>query len=69
MADIDTIITRLEGMGIDYERLTKCLDSKDNWGDLVHSFEYLTVLGVVREAWNDIERDKHNREIRTGRAS
>lgn len=68
MADND-IIARCEQMGVDHERLAACLDAKDNWGDLVHSFEYLTVLGVVREAMHDAERATRNHEIRTGRAS
>ncbi len=45
-----SIIERCEALGIDFERLDKALDSHDNWGHMVHSFEYLTVLGIVRDA-------------------
>lgn len=41
------IIAKCEAMGIDYERLNACMNQKDNWGDMIHSFEYLTVLGAV----------------------
>lgn len=44
------IIERIKAQGIDYKRLKSCLDGHDNWGKLVHSFEYLTVLGVVCDA-------------------
>lgn len=45
------IIDRCKELGIDYERLRGVLGSgKDNWGYMVHSFEYLTVLGVVLDA-------------------
>jgi hypothetical protein len=45
-----TIIERIKTLGIDADRLKDALDSRDNWGALVHSFEYLTVLGVVCDA-------------------
>lgn len=44
------IIEAIKSYGIDYERLKAALDTKDNWGALVHSFEYLTVLGIVETA-------------------
>lgn len=44
---------RLHELGIDHDRLKACLDTKDNWGALVHSFEYLTVLGVVEQAMRE----------------
>lgn len=44
------ILDRIEEYGVNYERLHKALDSKEPWGKLVHSFEYLTVLGVVEDA-------------------
>jgi hypothetical protein len=45
-----TIIERIEALGVDADRLKTCLDSRDNWGGMVHAFEYLTVLGVVCDA-------------------
>lgn len=44
------IIEKCEKFGVDYDRLKAALDQNDNWGALVHSFEYLTVLGVVEDA-------------------
>jgi hypothetical protein len=49
------IIARCEAYGINYERLKACLDQHDNWGDMVHSFEYLTVLGIVEDAMKERE--------------
>lgn len=46
----EDIIERIKAAGIDADRLKAALDSKDNWGALVYSFEYLTVLGVVCDA-------------------
>lgn len=43
-----TATHRLKEAGIDLERLTKVLDSKDNWGHLVHAYEVLTILGAVQ---------------------
>lgn len=48
-----SIIQRCEALGVDLERLSACLASKDNWGHLVHSFVYLTVLGAVEEAMKE----------------
>lgn len=53
MFDDLSIIERIEALGIDADRLKGCLDSRDNWGALVHSFEYLTVLGVVCDAMQE----------------
>jgi hypothetical protein len=50
MSSDQTIIKRIKTLGIDADRLKDALDSRDNWGALVHSFEYLTVLGVVCDA-------------------
>lgn len=50
VSDDNTIIERCKAHGIDRKRLTAALDSNDNWGALVHSFEYLTVLGIVADA-------------------
>lgn len=52
------IVARCEELGVDYARLHACLDYKDAWGKLVHSFEYLTVLGVVEQAMAEREREK-----------
>ena len=46
----DAIIERIKELGVDAKRLKGALDGHDNWGSLVHSFEYLTVLGVVCDA-------------------
>ena len=43
------IIDRIKGFGIDADRLHAAMEYKDNWGSMIHSFEYLTVLGVVEE--------------------
>jgi hypothetical protein len=44
------IIDRVKALGVDAKRLKDALDSRDNWGALVHSFEYLTALGVLCDA-------------------
>lgn len=56
------IIARCAELGVDKERLRQALDQGDNWGDMIHAFEYLTVLGVVadamtnpREGWVEVE--------------
>ena len=51
----DNIVERCNAQGIDYERLSSALDSHDQWGQLVHSFVYLTVLGIVADAMRDAE--------------
>ena len=43
---------KLEELGIDQDRLSEVLTSKDNFGLLVHAFETVTVLGVVLDAWS-----------------
>lgn len=48
---MEDLYAKLEEHGITKARLKKALDSKDNWGALVHSFEYLTVLGAVETMW------------------
>lgn len=56
--DHQTILDKLRNLGVDGPRLKKCLDSKDNWGGMVHAFEYLTVCGVVEAAFaNETEQD------------
>jgi len=51
----DKIIRSIKAFGVDYKRLNEALNSNDNWGHLVHSFEYLTVLGVVEDAMREEE--------------
>jgi len=46
-----SIIAMIEELGIDYDRFHAVMEYKDDWGHLVHSFEYLAVLAVVEEAW------------------
>jgi hypothetical protein len=45
-----SIIEKIKTFGVDYPRLHNALEQKDNWGALVNSFVYLTVLGVVEDA-------------------
>jgi hypothetical protein len=45
------VYDRLAELGIDRDRLARALDSKEDWGNMVHAFEYLTVLGVVLTNW------------------
>lgn len=54
---MDELIQRLEGYGVTYERLKSALDSKDNWGSMVHSFEYITVLSTVETLWRKDRRE------------
>jgi hypothetical protein len=56
MPNDKTIIERIKTLGVDADRLKSALDGHDNWGSLVHSFVYLTVLGVVCDAM--IEEEK-----------
>lgn len=51
------IIDRIKDFGIDADRLHKVMEQRDNWGSMISSFEYLTVLGVVEE-----EMMKHAQE-------
>lgn len=51
-----SIIAKCLAHGIDLHRLETCLSSRDNWGNMVHSFEYLTVLEAVRDAMKDASR-------------
>jgi hypothetical protein len=44
------IIEAIQKLGVDAQRLKACLDGHDNWGKMVHAFEYLTVCGVVCDA-------------------
>lgn len=37
--------------GVDRQRLKTALDSKDNWGRMVHAFEYLTACSAVLASW------------------
>lgn len=49
------ILTKCREAGIDATRLRKALDAKDNWGGMIHAFEYLTVLGIVADAFKNEE--------------
>jgi hypothetical protein len=53
-----SIITKCKLLGIDGQRLKQCLDGQDNWGAMVHAFEYLTVLGVVCDAMLAEEKEQ-----------
>lgn len=46
------ILERCREAGVDRDRLRRCLDAKDDWGGMVHAFEYLTVLGAVAAAFD-----------------
>lgn len=47
---MNDLVTRIcEAAGRTPEEIAAAIDSKDDWGKLVHSFEYLTALGVVRD--------------------
>lgn len=37
--------------GVDRARLKAALDSNDNWGKMVHAFEYLTAVSAVLASW------------------
>lgn len=53
------VVRQLEHAGIDLDRVTAVLDGGENWGRLVHAYEVLTVLGVVRDALQaDASRDR-----------
>lgn len=47
MTTDDEIIAECLVHGIDFHRLDACLSSHDNWGKMIHAFEYVTVLGIV----------------------
>ena len=55
------IIARIKAFGVHHKRLKAALDQSDNWGSMVHSFEYLTVLGVVEDAMRQ-EEDRNGVE-------
>lgn len=44
-----TVARCCEVTGRTPEELAAVIETKDNWGALVHSFEYLAMLGVIRE--------------------
>ncbi len=37
--------------GVDRERLRVALSTNDNWGGMVHAFEYLTAVSAVLASW------------------
>ena len=44
---------RLEELGVDRDRLQTALDSNENWGGMVHAFEFLATIGVVLDTWKE----------------
>lgn len=46
----------LRAAGIDYQRLRKAMDSNENWGRMVHAFEYVSAIGVVLGTWPEDDR-------------
>lgn len=46
-----TVYELLESHGIDKARLKSAMDSNDNWGGMVHAFEYVTVCSAVLATW------------------
>ena len=50
------IYDRLIEHGITYDRLKSALDSRDNWGAMVHAFEYLETCGLVLACWPEDKR-------------
>jgi hypothetical protein len=51
------IIERVKALGVDADRLKDALDSRDNWGGMIHAFEYLTALGVLCDAMQAAKKD------------
>lgn len=37
--------------GIDKSRLDEAMKSKDNWGGMVHAYEYVTTCSAVLASW------------------
>ncbi len=54
---MNEIIEAIKAFGVDHKRLKEALDTKDNWGGMVHAFVYLTVLGVVEGAMEQEEEE------------
>lgn len=50
-----TATAQLREAGIDLERLTRVLESQENWGHLVHAYEVLAVLGAVKNEMEALE--------------
>ncbi len=57
MTDLNTVFDKIENHGVTFERLHEALNCHDDWGGMVHAFEYLTVLGVVEGAWKKHRED------------
>lgn len=49
----EDIYARLEELGIDRARFARAMEAREDWGGMVHAFEWLTVLGVVLSHWPD----------------
>lgn len=53
----DQILRRCEEAGVTFDRLNEVLDGRDNWGGMVHSVTYLTVLNAVRVTWREQQKE------------
>jgi len=50
----------LEEAGVSKDRLRTALDSNNNWGGMVHTFEYLATCSAVLATWPDEEEPSGN---------
>lgn len=57
MGSDQSIIDACQKAGVDADRLERCLNGRDNWGKMVHAFEYLTVCEAVLHAMKQAKRD------------
>ncbi len=62
MPSTKSIFAMIEELGIDYDRFKKVVAYKDNWGSMVHAFEYIAVLAVIEEAWDAHHREQYWKE-------
>jgi len=51
VSDKPTVHEVMLSQGVDRKRLKDALDSKDNWGKMVHAFEFLTAASAVLATW------------------
>ena len=47
----DSLYEYLEQIGIDEDRLRNAMDSNEPWGNMVHAFEFVTVISTVLAHW------------------
>lgn len=59
--EIEILFDECEAFGIDLKRLSAALGSRDNWGGMVHAFEYVTVLSIVEKRWRMYEEAEERR--------